>query len=171
MSGTGKYTTYAPTKSDKTVLLKKLFGNGPTGDGVGTLPPSMVVDAPKVIDAVVATAKANLTPAHQMGDVDMFGTGVDLNFAGAPKTEDVKWTLAGDPANPYSPDITSPGPGKTDGVDKAADPQIKTTDLKPTYVPGAPGTGTKSPAVTNAKIIAANLLGTTATKGDSGGNV
>lgn len=182
MSGTGKYTTYAPTKSSKTDLLKKLFGNGPTGEGVGTLPPSMVVDSAKVIDEVVKTAKANLTPTHQAGDLDMFGSGVDLNFAGAPDLTAVKHdsakfsfngtpTNAGGPANPYAPDITSPGPGKTDGSDKVADPGIEVKDLKPTYVPGAPGTGTKSPDKTNSKVVAANELGKSAKLGDSGGNI
>jgi len=169
MSGTGKYTTYAPPASDKNTLLNKLFHSPDATEK--PIVQDLVGKENDARDAVVAIAKANLTPAHQAGDLGYFPSGVDLNFAGAPKTEDVKWTLAGDPANPYAPDITSPGPGKTNGSDKSADPQIKTTDLKPTYVPGAPGTGTKSPAATNAKIIAANLLGVNGKLGDSGGNV
>lgn len=169
MSGTGKYTQYAPPANDKNTLLNKLFHSADATEK--PIVQDLVGKENDAHDAVVAIAKAALTPAHQAGDLGYFPSGVDLNFAGAPKTEDVKWTLAGDPANPYAPDITSPGPGKTKGSDKSVDPQIKTTDIKPTYVPGAPGTGTKSPAATNAKIIAANLLGVAGKLGDSGGNV
>ncbi len=169
MSGTGKYTQYAAPASDKNTLLNKLFHSGdateqpPTQDLVGK--------ENDVRELTVNIAKALLTPAHQAGDLGHFPEGVDLNFAGAPKTEEVKWKLAGDPSNSYAPDISSPGPGKTDGSDKSVDPEIKVVDLKPTYVPGAPGTGTKSPAATNAKIVAANLLGVNGKLGDSGGNV
>ena len=169
MSGTGKYTQYAPPTSDKNTLLNKLFHSSDATEK--PIVQDLVGKENDARDAVVAIAKAQLTPAHQAGDLGYFPSGVDLNFAGAPKTEDVKWALAGDPANPYAPDISSPGPGKTLGSDKSADPQIKVTDLKPTYVPGAPGTGTKSPAATNAKIVAANLLGVSGKLGDSGGNV
>jgi hypothetical protein len=169
MSGTGKYTVYAPPASDKNTLLNKLFHSA---DSVQKpIVQDLVGKETDARDAIVALGKTHLAPAHQAGDLGYFPSGVDLNFAGAPKTEDVKWALAGDPANPYAPDITSPGPGKTDGTDKASDPQIKTTDLKPNYVPQAPGTGTKSPAATNAKIVAANLLGVAGKLGDSGGNV
>lgn len=169
MSGAGKYTKYAPPASDKNVLLNKLFHSG---DAIEKpIVQDLVGKESDARDAIVAIAKAQLTPAHQAGDLGYFPAGVDLNFAAAPKTEDVKWTVAGDPANSFAPDITSPGPGKMNGSDKSVNPQIKVADLKPTYVPGAPGTGTKSPAATNAKIVAANLLGVVGKLGDSGGNV
>jgi len=169
MSGEGKYTVFAPPASDKNTLLNKLFRStdavhqAPTQDLVGK-----ETDARA---AVIAIAKQYLQPAHQTGDLGHFPSGVDLNFAGAPDTTDVAWTVAGDPANPYTPDTTSPGPGKTEGTDKNVDPQLSASDIKPTYVPGAPGTGTKSPAAVNAKIIAANLLGVPGVLGDSGGNI
>lgn len=169
MSGTGKYTQYAPPASDKNTLLNKLFHSNDATEK--PIVQDLVGKEDDARKAILDIAKAQLQPAHQAGDLGYFPSGVDLNFAGAPKTEDVKWALAGDPANPYAPDITSPGPGKTNGSDKSQDPQIKTTDLKPTYVPGAPGTGTKSPAATNAKVVAANLLGVAGKLGDSGGNV
>lgn len=169
MSGTGKYTQYAPPASDKNTLLNKLFRSNDSTEK--PVVQDLVGKENDARAATIAIAQANLTPSHQAGDLGFFPSGVDLNFVGAPDTVAVKWALAGDPANPYAPDITSPGPGKTEGSDKAVDPQIKVVDLKPTYVPGAPGTGTRSPAATNAKIIAANLLGLSAKLGDSGGNV
>lgn len=169
MSGQGKYTTYAPPASDKNTLLNKLFHSSDATEK--PVVQDLVGKEEDARAAILAIAKTNLQPAHQAGDLGYFPSGVDLDFSGAPKTEDVKWVNAGDPANPYAPDISSPGPGKTAGADKASDPQIKTTDLKPTYVPGAPGTGTKSPAAANAKVVAANLLGVAGKLGDSGGNV
>lgn len=175
MSGEGKYTVYAPPASDKNTLLNKLFHSEDA-----TQKPIVQDLVGKEVDAkaaILAIAKAHLQPAHQAGDLGYFPAGVDLDFTykvdpkKVPATQDVKWEEAGDPANPYTPDITSPGPGKTNGTDKDSDPEIKTIDLKPNYVPQAPGTGTKSPAGTAAKIVAANLLGVPGKLGDSGGNV
>lgn len=169
MAGTGKYTTYAPPASDKNTLLNKLFHSEDATQK--PIVQDLVGKEDDARKAIVELAKASLVPAHQAGDLGQFPTGVDLDFRGAPKTEDVKWALAGDPANPYTPDITSPGPGKTEGSDKSSDPEIKTIDVKPNYVPQAPGTGTKSPAGVVAKVVAANLLGVSGKLGDSGGNV
>lgn len=157
MSGTGKYTVYAPPASDKNTLLNRLFNSK---DAVQKpLTQDLVGKEEEARKSIVELAKSLLQPAHQVGDLRTFPEGVDLNFGGAPKIEDVKWVNPGDPANAYAPDPSSPGPGKTAGTDKATDPQLKPSDLKPNYVPGAPNTGTKSPAVTNAKIVAANTLG------------
>lgn len=176
MSGKGKYTQYAPPSSEKNTRLNKLFKSNDS-----TLKPivqDLVGQEIKVREAVIEIAKAKLQPAKQDGDISMFPQGVDMNYtyasvdpAAAPNIEKVEWKNAGDPANPYMPDVSSPGPGNTDGVDKSVNPEIKTVDVKPNYVPGAPGTGTKSPVSTNAKIIAANVLGIEAKKGDSGGNI
>ena len=62
------------------------------------------------------------------------------------------------PATSFSPDLSSPGPGKTEGIDKSANPEIKSSDIKPNYVIGGPNTGTKNPAA-YAQRIAAQLLG------------
>lgn len=169
MSGNGKYTVYAPPASDKNTLLNKLFHSNDATEK--PIVQDLVGKEEDARNAVVEVAKTNLTPPHQAGDMGYFPAGVDLDFRNAPKTEDVKWAAAGDPANPYVPDLSSPGPGKTEGADKDVDPQIKTVDLKPNYVPGAPNTGTKSPVATAAKIVAANLLGVSGKLGDSGGNV
>lgn len=169
MSGQGKYTVYAPPSSAKNNLLNKLFYSN---DSVKKpIVQDLVGKEDDARLAVLAIAKPALQPAVQAGDLGHFPTGVRLDFSDAPDLSSVKWTLPGDPANPYAPDITSPGPGKTDGVDKSVDPQISTTDLKPNYVPAAPGTGTKSPAGVVAKLIAANILGVSSKLGDSGGNI
>lgn len=175
MSGQGKYTTYAPPMSEKNTLLNKLFKSKdlvqrpPTQDLVGK-----ETDA---IAATIAIAKEVLTPTNQSGDLGHFPNGVKLDFSGTPLNEhapdtaegkDVKWTKAGDPANSFVPDVSSPGPGKTEGSDKDVDPEVAVKDLKPNYVQGAPGTGTKSPTSTSAKIIAANILGVKTPMGESG---
>jgi hypothetical protein len=180
MSGNGKYTQYAPPANDKNSLLNKLFNSD---DAVQKpIVQDLVGKEEDVRKAIVEIAKANLAPMHQTGDMGYFPAGVDLDFtnkSGPPEQrppdtaegKDVKWTRPGDPANSYVPDITSPGPGKTDGLDKADDPKIIVKDLKPNYVAASPGTGTKAPIATNAKIVAANLLGVSGKLGDSGGNV
>lgn len=169
MPGKGKYTQYAAPMSDKNTLLNKLFKSD---DAVQKpLLQDLVGKEEEALKVIVDMGKAKLQPAHQDGDKGHFPSGVNLNFSDAPKLDDVKWTNAGDPANPYMPDISSPGPGKTEGLDKADDPALKTTDIKPNYVPGAPNTGTKSPVASAAKIVAAALLGVTSKLGDSGGNV
>ena len=75
----------------------------------------------------------------QRGDIGFFPDGVDISYQGttskisAPdkKSGGTKanpaggWFKVGDPANPYMPDISSPGPGKTEGVEKSADPELK----------------------------------------------
>ena len=169
MSGTGKYTTYAPPASDKNTFLNKIFHSDDA-----TQKPIVQDLVGKELDAkeaVVSIAKVELTPAKQQGDMNYFPQGVNLDFRDSPDVTTVGWTRPGDPANSFAPDITSPGPGKTEGLQKDEDPKIKIVDLKPTYVPGAPNTGTKSPSAYAAKIIAANLLGVPTKLGDSGGNV
>lgn len=168
MSGSGKYTQYAPPQNAKNTLLNKLF----RGDST-TAPVTQDLVGKEIAakDAIVAIAQALLKPTHQAGDLGHFPSGVDLSYGGAPKTQDVEWKLAGDPANAYAPDQSSPGPGKTEGSDKSVNPDIGVSDLKPNYVPAAPDTGTKSPASTSGKVVDANALGTAGKLGDSGGNV
>lgn len=168
MAGTGKYTTYAPPASDKNTLMNKLYRS----DDAAQQPivQDLVGKENEAREAIVALGRSYLQPAHQQGDLGHFPTGVNLNYSDAPDVTEVAWENAGDPANPYTPDISSPGPGKTAGTDKDQDPDLSTTDLKPNYVPGAPNTGTKSPSATNSKIIAANALGVPGVVGDSGAN-
>lgn len=169
--GSGRYTTYVPAASPKNEMLSKLFNaKSPNGDFYGK---SYQTDVAAAAAAVVATATdkdKGLLPSDgtQAGDINMFPNGVRLNFADAPNLADVKWdstkfspsgvvTNSGGPANSYAPDISSPGVGKTLGIDKDADPKISVSDLKPNYVPGAPGTGTVSPSSTSPTIGTSTL--------------
>lgn len=167
MSGQGKYTTYAPVASSRNTLLNKLFkGNSTISNPLADL-------TGKEEDAraqTVARGKALLSPQVQQGDPGHFPQGVRMDYTGDPngvQTPDlskVKWTNPGDPANAYAPDITSPGPGVTDPKAKDVDPQLSVADMKGAgYVPGAPGTGTKSPSETSAAVKGNSELGTNGT--------
>jgi hypothetical protein len=185
--GSGRYTTYVPPKSAKRTFFEKLFkgSNSDSTAMVGTeggAPPYLGLDQQEAI-AAAATAgneilRGTTTDGLISGDMGHFPQGVDLSFSGKnsefqppntqEKAETGQWKKAGDPANAYVPDITSPGPGKTSGSDKDQDPKITSTDIKPKYVPGAPNTGTKSPSRVSGKVWEANQLGTELPKGNSG---
>lgn len=145
--GSGRYTTYLPVKSAKTDRLSKLFKGGLSGLYDGKEGNS------EAAKAAVDVAKKVLSG---QGDKDMFGNGVDLGFGvnngTVPNTADVKWTKAGDPANGYTPDISSPGPGKTEGVEKDADPKILPEDIKPNFDSKNPSVNTTSPAATSPRL-------------------
>jgi hypothetical protein len=141
--GSGRYTTYVPVKSDRTDRLFKIFKFGA---------PDIYAGAESNDAAATATVARAKSVLNGQGDKDLFGSGVSLEFANAPDTTEVKWSAAGDPANPYVPDLTSPGPGKTDGVDKDADPGLKAVDIKPNFDPGNPTVNTTSPAATATRL-------------------
>lgn len=163
MSGQGKYTTYAPAATPRKVVLNRLFkGNSavanPFADLVGKEDEARL--------QTIARAKLLLKPEVQQGDLGHFPSGVNMHYAGdqngveAPDVTKVEWTRAGDAANGYMPDPTSPGPGFTDPSAKDTDPNIEVADIKGAgYVPGAPGTGTKSPSVTTPAIVENSTLG------------
>lgn len=173
--GSGRYTKYVPVASPRNEMLSKLF-NSRADAGKGEIyGAAYQTDPVKAAAAAVATATAKVVngvggilpvDGFQTGDTDTFPTGVKTNYSGAPNLNDVAWDTAtstfggppsnaGGPANPYTPDLSSPGPGKTSGTQKDIDPKITTSDIKPNYVAGAPDTGTVSPSAT------ASLLGTT----------
>lgn len=161
--GSGRYTKYVPVASPRNELLARLFNaraDARKGEIYGA---AYQTDLDAAAKAAVATATAKVdgngvgglipSDGNQSGDIDMFPTGISFNYGDAPDLNDVKWNVAGDPANPYAPDLSSPGPGKTDGVQKDIDPKISVEDIKGAkYVPGAPGTGTTSPSVTSPKL-------------------
>ena len=184
--GKGRYTTYVPLASTRNSLLWKLFNKNAANEaGVfyGGQEPS---DNIKAAEASKLRATTNVTngvggilPANglQAGDPGMFPTGVDLSFGNSPDITTVKWAKAGDPANGYVPDVTSPGAGaagapgqigelRADPSDKNADPEIGIADLKPNYLPGSPGTGTISPSSTS-KDLGSSPLGKDLTIGKS----
>lgn len=166
--GTGRYTTYVPIASDRNTLLRKLFNakaDNEAGVFYGTADQTNNIEAAKVVSARASSANGLIPESgKQAGDLQMFPEGVDLSYGNAPNLNDVAWETAnstfggspsnaGGPANPYAPDISSPGPGKTSPYDKSSDPKIAVKDMKgEAYVPGAPGTGTVSPDSTSSKI-------------------
>lgn len=180
----GRYTTYAGgVASDAHKLLAKLFpadANYPTMQALQGAVPAGNEAAAQVVIQKNATANVDaagvggLRPANgvQQGDLGMFPTGVLSGYGGSPDVTTVKWINAGDPANPYAPDITSPGPGKTDGKDKNVDPMISIADLQEfstTMDPG--GENLRVPSNDGPAIYANNTIGSPQKLGDSGGNV
>lgn len=181
--GTGRYTTYVPVASSRNTLLRNLFNSrADNGAGVfyGTPDQTNNIEAAKeavkrATDKVTAGVGGLLpSEANQAGDAGMFPEGVDLKFGGAPNLAEVSWASAGGrggPANPYTPDLSSPGPGKTEGVQKEIAPAgITVADVKgAAYVPGAPNTGTTSPSATSGDIGSVRLgtLGTPLKMGKS----
>ena len=178
--GSGRYTKYVPVASERNQLLAKLF-NDRAGDKGNIYGKTYQTDPVEAAATVVARATAKveagvggLIPKEgkQQGDLDMFPSGVSFQYNDekVPDLEKIKWAKAGDPANAYVPDVTSPGPGKTDGTQKDKDPELTVADLKGAgYKPGAPGTGTTSPSVTSPKLgdPASVGLGGTLEKGKS----
>ena len=166
--GSGRYTIYMPTKSSKLSMLQKLFKNGLS---------ALYGNKESNSDAASEAVKIAKSVLDGKGDQEMFGNGVDLSYGSAPNTADVKWdsakfsidgktTNSGGPANPYVPDLSSPGPGKTEGIDKDADPGIKPEDVKPNFDSKNPSVNTTSPSTTSVKI-GATFLGEELQKGKS----
>jgi hypothetical protein len=149
--GSGRYTTYIPVKSDRNDRLKKLFRNS-NDIYAGAENNSTAAEA------AVDTAKSVLTGK---GDQDLFGNGVDLGYGvnngTTPDTTTVKWEKAGDPANPYVPDLSSPGPGKTEGTEKDENPKIAIEDVKPNFDAKNPSVNTASPTATAARLGTTSL--------------
>jgi hypothetical protein len=169
--GKGRYTTYVGNASPRNTLLWKLFNKkAPNDAGVfyGGQEPS---DNSRAAAAAVTRATANvvngvggIAPANgkQAADPGMFPNGVNLNYTGTselsvPNLEEVEWKKPGDPANAYVPDLSSPGPGRTLGIDKDENPNLTPEDLKPNYVAAAPGTGTVSPDTTSTSLGAGTI--------------
>jgi len=143
--GSGRYTIYVPVKSDRSQRLFKLFKFGA---------PDIYGGAESNVTAAQLTAEnaKKLFDGIVPGDREMFGDGVSLKYGTAPDTTEVKWAAAGDPANPYVPDLTSPGPGKTEGTEKDSDPGLKANDIKPNFDPGNPSINTTSPSATSLRL-------------------
>lgn len=148
--GSGRYTTYVPVNSNKNNLLRKLFKGSIDIYGSNA-------QGNNAVAATAAVAKRNEVVNGQ-GDIDFWGpNGVSLSYGTAPNTTEVEWSKAGDPANPYVPDLSSPGAGKTDGVDKDVDPGLLTTDIKPNFDPNNPSVNTTSPSATSPRLGTTSL--------------
>jgi hypothetical protein len=178
--GKGRYTTYVPVSSARNSLLWRLFNRKAPGDAGVIYNGQDPFDNNKAAVAAVATATANVNAAgvgglspsngNQAGDISMFPTGVNLKYTGTtevpvPNLEDVKWTKPGDPANAYVPDISSPGPGRTQGIEKDVNPNVEYTDIKPNYVPGGNNLDTVSPDTSSPTV--AGVIGKTLVPGKS----
>jgi hypothetical protein len=148
--GSGRYTTYVPVKSPRTQRLFKLFKFGAPDIYEGAETNALAAN-------VTATNAKELFDGVVPGDPDMFGQGVSLKHANAPDTTEVAWSKAGDPANPYVPDLTSPGPGKTEGTEKDEDPKISSVDIKPNFDPSNPTVNTTSPSATSGRVGSLSL--------------
>jgi len=176
----GRYTSYVGGGAATVAhaLLSKLFPGGPlatqvaNGDEKGAQALAQASATAKVTNGVGGLQP---TGGVQAGDLGMFPSGVDLSFNynignppnSSPDVSTVKWTKAGDPANPYTPDITSPGPGRTDGVDKDVDPKIAAADINP-----APSVAdVRDPTTDGPAVSQNNTIGVPQKLGDSGGNV
>lgn len=180
----GRYTTYVGgSASDSHALLGKIFpasADYPTAQALQKAIPAGNEAAAQAVIQKNATANVDamgvggMQPANgvQQGDLGMFPNGVLRGYGGSPDVTKVKWTNAGDPANPYAPDITSPGPGKTDGKDKSSDPKISIADLQEfTTTQDPSGENLRVPAEDAPAIYSNNFIGSPQKMGDSGGNV
>ena len=169
MPGEGKYSNYLDKMPDeksggissaKLVLLKKLFPTAPSLNK----------------DDVLKRALENLTPAEQNTPDPAFANlngKVNLNYAGSPNLNDVKFNSPGGPSTPYTPDIRSPGSavpvdqlGSTDTTSintnlkpASGDPDVAPADFHKNYVPGTLDSGTKSPALQTEKVASKVELG------------
>jgi hypothetical protein len=167
--GKGIHTTYydnIPASSKKS-LLEKLFFD----DAVKKQNPFVNHQYDK--EAVIAVARtymfgydtkfvqgsSQLKPDASRDVNPMFPKGVNLAFQGAedvdiqPSVGTVKWEKAGDPANPYVPDVRSPGASGNDSVNLApqdSDPSITPGMIKPVYIVGTDGT--RAPTETGKSI-------------------
>lgn len=165
--GSGRYTNYKPldTASKARYDARYALFNAKSANDRGKFP----------VDTLVADAK-NLLSAGK-GDAQMFPQGVQMNYSGAQAFDTTK-NRAGDPANAYVPDISSPGATGTDAVNVAphGPTKIAASDMKPNH--SAPTTvvgqnannlGTQSPAVTS-NSIGSIPIGTDLTMGKSQGS-
>lgn len=177
-AGSGRYTRYVPVDSPRNRLLRELF-NKRAGDSANLYGGHDQTNNIDAANAALVRAKDNstgLSPASglQKGDPEMFPEGVHLDYSGIgvegnvspPKPSDVVWKKGGDPIGAFMPDISSPGPGITDGTLKA-DPGITQeeayTDVK--GKPFVPDSNTLSPAASSEKIAKKLTLGSSLEKG------
>jgi len=153
--GSGRYTSYVPVETQSANRYNKrlaLFNNlAPEGKGDIYPGADLVEKAAKLVTAAAPKFE-------ERGDTSMFPTDASANrhFENSPILSEVTWATAGGaggPANPYVPDVRSPGPKKTNGTDKTPAPSDGQKDPAAyinqfeTFVPGNTD-GTKSPNTT-----------------------
>ena len=164
MPGKGTYTKYSDDNSPRKVFLNKLFPENPGYKGSAY----NHYDNAKAKSMIVEEGNKVLRARYQSGDPEMFPKGVDMSYGGkyassTPPNENHETyepTRDGDPMNAFVPDISSPGVGKTEGVEKElannpkSTPQEYAESIGGSYVEGP---GTRMPA--NARVWSRNVLG------------
>lgn len=152
--GSGRYTHYIPTdvaRQARWKSLKSIFNDRAAGDqGLFYNGDSNE----SVTKSVVETAINSFSNVNY--DMSMFPDGVTKDYAGAPNLDDVKWSKAGGPANPYAPDVSSPGPGNTDGTTKDKDPGLDVDSFNRPEAGNTPNT--TSPSATSGGAVLGSIL-------------
>ena len=168
-AGSGRYTNYTPLNTISAAAYNKrlaLFNLKATAD-IGDFQADLV-------------AKAKIALEAGNGDLQMFPSGVSMSYSTAPSLLEARVDRVGDPANPYVPDLSSPG--AVDGhininpLEKTGNGSLAPNVIRPNYVgPTSPvsqesdSLGTQSPHLTSAAIGASPIL-KTLVKGKSPGS-
>lgn len=168
MPGLGKYGTVYDKLAKKRPLLEKLFRSSPQYDG----------DLTHI--KLIAISNANLIPASQAGDTQMFPVPVDLNFDKSPNLADVttstKENHKGWPSTAFTPNPVSPGadPAAVGDViatnldpNKQDDPNLTPVDVNQRFIPDTNGTLSPSKSATDVGSLQLNAQKETLVLGQS----
>ena len=115
MPGNGKYSLYVAPKGVKSRMYESLFPGTSR-----TSPPYKGLSEGQAVGVANLSGDKYLRGGDkgiQQGDPMTLGN-VAINFSHAPDTSTIEWKKPGDPIDGHVPDITSPGPGKTEGTNK-----------------------------------------------------
>jgi hypothetical protein len=145
--GSGRYTTFVPIKSARNSVLKSVYNDryGSKAD---------IYEGSKSFDnfsTAQVAAENSLKIKNKDEILEYWSEGISLFYKGAPDVSSVKFVNPGDPANPYVPDLSSPGVNQ--GVPSIySDPGISINDVKPNFDPKNLPLGEENPAVTSKKL-------------------
>ena len=166
MPGKGTYTKYSDNNSPRKIFMNRLFKANSAYKGSEY----NHYDNEKAMSVIVEEGNNVLRARTQSGDPEMFPNGVDMSYTGkfasstppgAKFDEKFVPTKAGDPMNAFVPDISSPGPGRTEGVEKELENNPKyTPDQYAQTIGGSyvEGEGTRLPS-DEGLVWKANVLG------------
>lgn len=165
MAGRGRYSNYTPLSVQSAAAYARRYAlfNAKSSDDRGAF---FGADGGNVNKYIEDSGKLFETG---VGDIQMFPNGVDFKFGTAPNLSDTSLKNAGDPANPYMPDVSSPGAveGATnlDAKSKTGNGKIAPEEAKPDYVlpsgivgQDAQNLGTQSPSNTSKLLGQSTLL-------------
>jgi len=173
--GSGRYTSYTPVDStlapSKTRYDSRLaLFNNKSAAGKGDIQTDLVTKAKSALE-------------EGKGDLQMFPEGVDMAYGAAPTLADAQQNRVGDPANPYVPDLSSPGAeeGKINvnplsksgagSIDAVGADGIKPNYVLPTSVvdQASDSLGAQSPHLTS-RVIGGSPIGQELVMGKSKGS-